>query len=213
MYLKFIDTEHTSDALFLMAYHLFRSRPFREVLRKPDDKLQEALNKLVKEDIYSEMVKAIVFLIYSPPVQLCLDEVGNKSEVEYYNIMKKGFKCILYRSDGSCKEAKVDIDEEYSFRAYKYPDGEVKKKYCVNIRHIREFQLEFQKHPELWKRSVFASDKGMFESHKADQKCCCTIVSNSKWGEISLISLEFSKAEEKYLFFKCLSYLLAIFRL
>ena len=83
------------------------------------------------------MCKAIVFLIYSPPVQLCLDDVASKSEVEYYDIMKKGFRCILYRSDGSCKEAKVDIDEEYNFRAYKYPDGEVKKKYCVNIRHIR----------------------------------------------------------------------------
>ena len=77
MYLKFISTEYTSDALFLMAYHLFRSRQFRQVLRRPDDKLQQALNKLVKEDEYSEMCKSIVFLVYSPPIVLNLETGEN----------------------------------------------------------------------------------------------------------------------------------------
>jgi hypothetical protein len=37
--------------------------------------------------------------------------------------MKKGFKCKLYRADGSFKDAIIDIDGDYNFRAYKYPDG------------------------------------------------------------------------------------------
>lgn len=71
--------------------------------------------------------------------------------------MKKGFKCKLYRADGSFKEAKIDMDQDYNFRAYKYPDGQIKSKYVVNVRHIRDFQVEYQKHNELWKNSVFAT--------------------------------------------------------
>jgi hypothetical protein len=49
MYMKFLSTEFTIDALFLLAYHLLRSQQFREVLRKPDDKLQAYLRTLSKE--------------------------------------------------------------------------------------------------------------------------------------------------------------------
>jgi len=37
--------------------------------------------------------------------------------------MRKGFKCQLYRTDGSHKPAIIDLDEEYNLRAYKAPDG------------------------------------------------------------------------------------------
>lgn len=46
MYLKFIATEFTEDALFLLFYHLMRSLKFRELLRSPQDKLQLQLLKL-----------------------------------------------------------------------------------------------------------------------------------------------------------------------
>lgn len=69
--------------------------------------------------------------------------------------MRKGIDCYLYRSDGTHKEAKIDIDEEYNFRVYKAPDGEIKKKYTSNVRYIREFQIEYQNHEELWNKSLF----------------------------------------------------------
>lgn len=67
---------------------------------------------------------------------------------------------------------------------------------------------------ELWKRTVFAEEKGgLFNSHKPDPKNCCSIVGNSRWGEINLINIEFKSVEDKRLFHQCLSYLLVIFRL
>lgn len=66
--------------------------------------------------------------------------------------------------DGSSKSAKVDIDEVYMIRAYKYPDGEIKKKYTISIRQLRDWQFNFEPNDEVWKTSVFSKDRGVFDS-------------------------------------------------
>lgn len=47
-------------------------------------------------------------------------------------------------------------------RAYKYPDGEIKKKYVISIRQLRDWQFGFQANDDAWKKSVFMKDKGVF---------------------------------------------------
>ena len=70
MYLKFIATEFTEDALFLLFYHLMRSLKFRELLRSPQDKIQQQLLKLADQEKYKEICRTIIFLIYSPPPKM-----------------------------------------------------------------------------------------------------------------------------------------------
>lgn len=70
MYLKFIATEFTEDALFLLFYHLMRSLKFRELLRSPQDKIQQQLVKLADQEKYKEICRTIIFLIYSPPPKM-----------------------------------------------------------------------------------------------------------------------------------------------
>jgi hypothetical protein len=59
------------------------------------------------------------------------------------------------------------MDEEYNLRAYKYPDGEIKKKYVINIRSIKDFQFDYEASSEQWKLSVFNFQKGMFNAKNA----------------------------------------------
>ena len=46
MYLKFLSSPYTADALFLLAYHLFRSKQFRQMLKNPEQKIHIALVNL-----------------------------------------------------------------------------------------------------------------------------------------------------------------------
>lgn len=45
--------------------------------------------------------------------------------------------------DGSSKKAFIDMNEEYQIRAYKFPDGEIKKKYIIDIKNIKDFQFNY----------------------------------------------------------------------
>jgi hypothetical protein len=69
--------------------------------------------------------------------------------------LASGIQCKLFRVDGSYKNAVVDIDEMYVIRAYKYPDGEIKKKYSISIRKLRDWQFFFHQNTDVWKNSVF----------------------------------------------------------
>lgn len=80
--------------------------------------------------------------------------------------MREGVICKLYRINGSSKKAKIDLDEEYNIRAYKYPDGEVKKKYCCSLRYVRDLQFHFSDSDELWQASPFSAEKGLFDSNR-----------------------------------------------
>ena len=70
-------------------------------------------------------------------------------------MLTKGFQCKLFRMDGSSKSAIVDINEMYMIRAYKYTDGEIKKKYVISIRQLRDWQFLFEPADDAWKNSVF----------------------------------------------------------
>lgn len=74
------------------------------------------------------------------------------------------------------------MNEEYQIRAYKYPDGEIKKKYVINLKNIKDFQFDYPCSDELWGASIFAAEKGLFDNKKSNPKNCCTLISNQKWG-------------------------------
>jgi hypothetical protein len=57
--------------------------------------------------------------------------------------IKRGIRCKLYRADGSKKDAKVDIDDDFKIRAYKFPDGEIKKKYTFELTQLKDYQFDF----------------------------------------------------------------------
>lgn len=48
--------------------------------------------------------------------------------------------------------------------AFKYPDGELKKKYTISLKNLRDFQFDYQKGSRQWKLSVFNKNRGMFSS-------------------------------------------------
>lgn len=72
-----------------------------------------------------------------------------------YKTLLKGYKCKLYRLDGSYKDATIDINEKYMLRAYKHPNGEIKNKYVIGIRQIKDWQFDYRNSPNSWKASVF----------------------------------------------------------
>jgi hypothetical protein len=62
----------------------------------------------------------------------------------------------------------------------------------MNIRYIKDFQIDYSTCNDLWNLSTFNLEKkGFFETKKSDPKNCCTIVGSAKWGEIFFINLEF----------------------
>ncbi len=129
------------------------------------------------------------------------DEIAQEGQ---YQQLKKGFKCKLFRIDGSSKKAVVDMNDEFEIRAYKFPDGEIKKKYVVDIKNIKEFQFNYPSSEELWNSTVFSIEKGLFDIKKCDPKSCGTLMSSRKWGEISFMNVEFESEAEKLRFYVCL---------
>jgi hypothetical protein len=81
------------------------------------------------------------------------------------------------------------MDEEYNLRAYKAPDGEIKKKYVMNVRYIKDLQIDYAHNEEVWKHSPFNLEKSMFDSHNTSPALCATLVGNSRWGEITFINI------------------------
>ena len=96
----------------------------------------------------------------------------------------------MYRVDGSCKSAKIDIDDEYNLRAYKHPDGELKSKYILGIRQIKDWQFDFSSSPNSWKSSPFTKEKNMF-NEKPNMTNCATILGSPGWPIFNTINIEF----------------------
>lgn len=71
------------------------------------------------------------------------EEISEAGHEEEYQQLKKGFRCLLFRLDGSSKKAIIDMNEDYQLRAYKYPDGEIKQKYVIDIKSIKDFQFNY----------------------------------------------------------------------
>ena len=56
------------------------------------------------------------------------------------------------------------INDDYCIISFKYPGGDIKKKYRVDIKNMRDWQFNYQKGSRQWKLSVFNKDTGMFSS-------------------------------------------------
>ncbi len=70
--------------------------------------------------------------------------------------------CDLYRIDGSSKKAKIMLNEQNNLVAFKYPDGQIKNKYSLSLKNLRDWQFDYQKTSRQWKLSVFSKSKGLF---------------------------------------------------
>ena len=93
----------------------------------------------------------------------------------------------MYRIDGTRKKAKIQITEE-KIVAFKYPDGEIKKKYTIELKNLRDWQFDYQKSERQWKLSVFNKDRGMF-SGSVPAENCATMIGGMSWGEIAYINV------------------------
>jgi hypothetical protein len=71
------------------------------------------MQKLGEQEIYVDIARCILFLIHNPTTPLWFPALceHQQEEEEFYKLLKNGFKCRLYRADGSHKQAKLDIDE------------------------------------------------------------------------------------------------------
>jgi len=63
----------------------------------------------------------------------------------------------------------------YNLRAYKAPDGEVKEKYVVGVKQLRDWQFSYELADDAWKSSVFVKDKTVF-GDKAKMSNCVTLL-------------------------------------
>ena len=81
------------------------------------------------------------------------------------------------------------MNEDYEVRAYKYPDGEVKSKYVIDIKNIKDSQFDFPCSPELWHSTLFSQEKGLFDNGTCKPTNCVTLVSSKKWGVISFVNV------------------------
>lgn len=109
------------EGLELLCYHLFRSGKLRQYLGQVNTKVLEIVRKIGESSKYLEICKEIVFLIHNP--YLVLEDHEETEQQSKIDELKKGFKCKLFRIDGSSKRAVIDMNEEYEIRCYKYPDG------------------------------------------------------------------------------------------
>ena len=218
------------DMLYLLGSHCLRSKKLRELLRKKEN--SKVVNLINSEDFitlcgqnYSDgavmdsikaMIPEVSFIIFNDPEPLVSNQ-NNEAEEKAFHILKKGIKCKLFRLDGSSKKAIIDMNDDYVLKAYKFPDGEVKKKYTLPIRNIKDWRFHYNQNMDpntknLWKHSLFAKveGKGFFEDEIQVQNCV-TFMGGVSWGEFVNLNLEFESPESKTIFIQSVQTLMAMF--
>ena len=128
-----------------------------------------------------------------------------------YQFLLKGFKCKLFRADGSYKSGVIDINEEHMVRAYKYPGGEIKNKYTMSIRQIRDWQFDYRNSPNSWRSSIFPQEKSLLNEPSKIENCV-TLLGSTEWGVFNIINVEMESEEEKNRFAGSLGRLMLVFR-
>ena len=157
------------------------------MLQRRSDHVLDFVRQISEDSKVADLCREIYFLVHNPFAALA--EIQGEGLEHHYNLLKAGFKCNLFRMDGSSKRAVVDINEDYEVRAYKHPNGEVKKKYVIDVRNLKDFQFAYPANEELWSSSVFLLDKGLFDLKKVAPQSCCSLMGSSRWGELSFINL------------------------
>jgi hypothetical protein len=147
----------------------------------------EVVRQLTEDSKLADLCREVAFIAFNP-YSLLREEEGEGLE-QGYQQLRSGFKCSLYRMDGSSKKALLDINEEYELRAYKYPGGEVKRKYVIDIKTLRDFQFNYPVSEELWAATVFTMEKGLFDSRKVPAQNCVSLMGSARWGELSFINI------------------------
>ena len=128
---------------------------------------------------------------------LCLSSILNQHSlyVDVYNInapklrdieaqCEKGFKCRLFRIDGSCKDGIVRLDRLMkSMVAFKYPDGEIKRKYQLPLASILTVCMYGGEKEQLFEESRFKKSMNPFQSDAVVGQCL-TIIALCEKNEV-----------------------------
>ena len=168
MYDKLLSpTTYNDNVIFTLGIHCIKSKKFKaKLIVDHEHKTSNVINtmhKLLELEATRDLATAVLFAILNRESHLLPLAYRSPAEEEKaFKTMRKGFRCKLYRVDGSYKSAKIDIDDEYNLRAYKHPDGELKAKYILGIRQIKDWQFDFSSSPNSWKSSPFTKEKNMF---------------------------------------------------
>jgi hypothetical protein len=126
-----------------------------------------------------ELGLSVLFAVYNTNCPLRAEEDKTMKEVDIsFKTLAKGIECRLFRADGSSKNAIVDVDEMYMVRAYKHTDGEIKSKYCINVRQLRGWQFDFDANSSVWKNSVFGRERHGSEG-KVNPGWCVSLLGSS----------------------------------
>lgn len=109
MYEKLLTSnELKEEGLFLLAYHLLRSYKLRQVLQRRTDHVLDFVKQISEDSKVADLCREIYFLVHNPYATLA--EIQGEGLEHHYNLLKAGFKCNLFRMDGSSKRAVVDIN-------------------------------------------------------------------------------------------------------
>ena len=187
--------ENRIDILYLVALHSMKSRKFKNNLiyqhQNTKTQLINQMSAVTLHDNYKDFGYAALFAVLNHEKKIFPphgSQIG-KDEDQAMKVLKKGFKGKLYRADGSSKQAIIDMNEENIIKAYKYPDGEIKKKYTMSIRQIRDWQFIFNANDDAWRNSVFAKSKGGLFDGEAQPKNCIVLLGSRQWGDFSFICM------------------------
>lgn len=136
--------------------------------------------RISKALAYNEMPQAYKLLyhsIYSSHnlyIDLC--EVNSKRLVEAEAIFERGWKCNLYRTNGSYKEAVLKVDKlKKEIICFKYPDGVIKDKYRINLKELLIIQTYLNDRDPLFLEGNFTRTSNIFQ-HKAVATNCITLL-------------------------------------
>lgn len=80
------------------------------------------------------------------------------------------------------------MNDNYTLHAYKFPDGEIKNKYTLPLRNIKDWRFHYNPEMDpdtrlLWKHSTFArqTGKGFFDD-EIKVEHCLTLMGGVQWG-------------------------------
>ncbi len=90
---------------------------------------------------YTEMPQSYKLFHYSvyceKSLRIDLCDVKSKRISEVEAMFEKGWRCNLYRLNGTYKEAMLKIDKsKVEIVAFKHPDGIIKDKYRIHLKEL-----------------------------------------------------------------------------
>lgn len=185
------------EVMCLLSHFLVFNEDIRALFRSSTPLLDILRNwlRISRALAYAEMPQAYKLLYYamhcSQPLYLDLCGVGSKRLLEAEHAFERGWKCNLYRVNGSYKEAVLRMDKaRKELVCYKHPDGLVKDKYRLALRDLLVIQTYPSEKDHLFLEGNFTRTSNIFQ-HKPVAAHCLTLMGlNEANYEVRELSIE-----------------------